>query len=481
MRAKIVTMILAFSVVVVETAMIFFTILSSNTNRQDYMNDADNLSAPIAEVINAEDVYNLRQVVEPIVNNSPKKPYSDEWGSDEWNEYIAQFDAVQTNEIFLRLRDYLRKIEAANSSDVDCLYLSYVDSTNKAFVYLVDSAEEDDACPPGCLDPIYDFNEKIYTDKERGFPAYVTNTSEYGWLVTAGAPIHYNNDVVGYAMVDVSMARVRAAQKENIIMLFIYLTIAVLVVSAIGIVVTHFTLVKPVRTLKNATDSYDISNPDKTHDIFQKLEVKTHDELKDLSESLKKLENDIHQKIHEVTVAYDELKESQQAVERMTSLANKDGLTGVRNKLAYDRVVNKIDGSIKAGEPVQFGVVMIDLNYLKEINDDFGHDAGDASLIKLCNIICVIFAHSPVFRIGGDEFVVITRNLDYKRASVLIEEFNYKISELAADDFLELPERVSAALGYAMFDEKTDKCYQDVFKRADKAMYARKRQMKGEK
>lgn len=66
---------------------------------------------------------------------------------------------------------------------------------------------------------------------------------------------------------------------------------------------------------------------------------------------------------------------------------------------------------------------MIDLNYLKLINDNFGHDKGNIAIKKICNIVCVTFKHSPVFRIGGDEFVVILENEDYDNIHTLIKQF----------------------------------------------------------
>ena len=115
---------------------------------------------------------------------------------------------------------------------------------------------------------------------------------------------------------------------------------------------------------------------------------------------------------------------------------------------------------------------------MKIINDENGHNAGDVALMKLSSLICGVFSHSPVFRIGGDEFVVVLRNVDYKKVDVLIKEFNYKIDQLSKDEYLHTYERIKAAIGYAKYDPKTDKSVQDVFNRADEAMYIRKREMK---
>jgi GGDEF domain-containing protein len=52
---------------------------------------------------------------------------------------------------------------------------------------------------------------------------------------------------------------------------------------------------------------------------------------------------------------------------------------------------------------------MFDLNDLKHINDRYGHERGDEYIVNCCRLICQVFKHSPVFRIGGDEFVALLR------------------------------------------------------------------------
>ena len=112
-------------------------------------------------------------------------------------------------------------------------------------------------------------------------------------------------------------------------------------------------------------------------------------------------------------------------------------------------------------------------------NDKYGHDAGDEALIKLANIICLVFKHSPAYRVGGDEFVVILRNEDLANHDSLIEEFNVRMAHASNNKRLQIHERISAAIGYSEYDRAQDKSVDDVFKRADKTMYRRKKEMKG--
>lgn len=152
--------------------------------------------------------------------------------------------------------------------------------------------------------------------------------------------------------------------------------------------------------------------------------------------------------------------------------AYKDGLTGVRNKLAYLEMLAELETAIENSELTEYGVVVFDVNGLKEINDTLGHEAGDEYIKRGCSIICQHFDHSPVFRIGGDEFVAILKGIDYANREVLLESFRKVISENQKNG------SVIVASGLAVYDALTDGSYNDVFKRADESMYEQKRSLK---
>lgn len=477
-RVKTTLGVFIATIILVEVAMIFFSTVSSSSNQQTYKNTADHLSATISQVADGAKVAELKNEVKAIVDASEDKPLSDEMGTERWNAYIAQFDHIQQEPLFIELRDVLRGIVNVNGLEVDCAYFCYIDNVNRSFVYIVDSAPEEDACPPGTLDPLYEVNYGVLKDPSIGFPAYITNTPEYGWLVTAGAPVYHNGEVVAYATVDISMQAIRSRQKDNIIRLFVYMVASGLVTAIIILVLIHFGAVAPLKKLTDVANSYDIMDAQKTHETFQKLSVTTHDEFYDLAESMKKMESDVHEKIQALVHMNQELANSQQETRKMAELASKDGLTGVRNKVAFDTEASQINEAILEGDLIQFGIAMIDLNDLKVINDRYGHGNGDVALIKLSDIICTTFMHSPVFRVGGDEFVVILRGADFRNAAKLINEFNQEIEAIAKDDELLPAEKTSAAIGFASFDPAVDHSVEDVLKRADELMYKKKRAMK---
>jgi diguanylate cyclase (GGDEF)-like protein len=159
-------------------------------------------------------------------------------------------------------------------------------------------------------------------------------------------------------------------------------------------------------------------------------------------------------------------------------LAHKDALTGLRNKLAFDQEMRLIGEELLAG-PVEFGLAIVDMNGLKRVNDTYGHDCGNVSLMRLSELICSVFVHSPVFRIGGDEFTIILRNNDYDKVEELVRQFMDAVAAQQEAGGLKPWERVSGAIGYALYDAKVDiGGPDDVFRRADFAMYEHKKAMK---
>lgn len=164
--------------------------------------------------------------------------------------------------------------------------------------------------------------------------------------------------------------------------------------------------------------------------------------------------------------------EYQRELEKEKEAAYKDPLTGVKNKLAYMDAMTDIESRVQNGELTEYGIIVFDLNGLKEINDTFGHDEGDEYIKSACKLICQRFKHSPVFRIGGDEFVTILEGEDYEDRTSLMKSFNQVIRANKRAGL------VVIASGGASYNPNTDTGYNDVFKRADKKMYRRKEQLK---
>ena len=154
------------------------------------------------------------------------------------------------------------------------------------------------------------------------------------------------------------------------------------------------------------------------------------------------------------------------------TIAFRDSMTGVKSKHAFIEKENELDVLINDGEPIQFGFIVCDVNGLKCINDTLGHKAGDKYICDACNMLCDYFKHSPVFRIGGDEFVVLLEGRDYESREEILKAFNDAVEKNLGTG------RVVASLGLSDYNPETDNSAQEVFMRADNNMYERKMQLK---
>ena len=161
----------------------------------------------------------------------------------------------------------------------------------------------------------------------------------------------------------------------------------------------------------------------------------------------------------------------------ISALAYKDSLTGVKNHAAYTDFTNNIDMMIKTGDCQPFALLVADINGLKAANDKYGHETGNKLIIKSAKAICDAFKHSPVFRIGGDEFAAVLQGEDFESYNALVEQMDLSCaSSVVMVEDGEIP--VSLARAIAVFDERMDTSFDDVFKRADRKMYSHKRQVK---
>lgn len=151
-------------------------------------------------------------------------------------------------------------------------------------------------------------------------------------------------------------------------------------------------------------------------------------------------------------------------------LATWDVLTQCENRTAYS---NRL-GQLKDGRDL--AVVMADLNDLKRINDTLGHSVGDHAIILCTQCLRRVFGSlGNCYRIGGDEFLFLGLGLSSQCLAERLEELERECARQA--EKVSFP--FSMAVGGALFDEALDHSAEDVVRRADRAMYQRKEEMKG--
>ena len=215
-------------------------------------------------------------------------------------------------------------------------------------------------------------------------------------------------------------------------------------------------LTKPLIQLTDAAIQTDQGNYDFT------LDYNGRDEVGTLTKTFKRMA--AHMKEH---------------ISDLNRRATVDALTSVRNRGAFTAFMEELQKKIDRGEigSGEFAVCMFDCDDLKMVNDRFGHDKGDVYLQTASRLICKVFQHSPVFRIGGDEFAAVLRNEDLLNREALTDAFERGMEEsLAASD--NRWEQVHVAMGLAVYDEAQDRSAIDTMRRADKKMYAYKKDYK---
>ena len=171
---------------------------------------------------------------------------------------------------------------------------------------------------------------------------------------------------------------------------------------------------------------------------------------------------------HAVGVARD-ISELKEAERRLEHLARRDPLTGVYNRHALTEIIEQeVRRSKRYRHPV--GLLMIDVNRFKEVNDRFGHAMGDRVLIAVSEILCNQIRESDiVVRYGGDEFLVVLLQTNGETDIVarrIVEEVDLRNE---TNPLLEFP--VTLAIGAAHWDPETDDSIEAVLAHADRLMY----------
>lgn len=164
--------------------------------------------------------------------------------------------------------------------------------------------------------------------------------------------------------------------------------------------------------------------------------------------------------------------EYKQKLKLEKNVARTDALTGASNRYSYNELEKEINNHINNKTIDQFAIVVCDINDLKTINDTLGHDAGDNYIKEAKNTIASIFKNSTVFRIGGDEFVLMIDGNDYYNRDYYLE----KLKKINIQNIKN--NKVVIACGISTFIPNKDSKVLDVFKRADEAMYENKKELK---
>ncbi|HET7538501.1 MAG TPA: diguanylate cyclase [Polyangiaceae bacterium] len=167
---------------------------------------------------------------------------------------------------------------------------------------------------------------------------------------------------------------------------------------------------------------------------------------------------------------YDTLERVRDERDSLRRDAQIDPLTNVLNRRSLESAVRQ-----RCQLRERFGVLFIDIDHFKQVNDRFGHDCGDRVLISVANVIrCGLRPGDAIGRYGGEEFVAIVAGAAVESARLVAERLRQSVEEMVPPS--PGPQRVTISIGATVFDPRQiEETQQELVRRADVALYAAKR------
>jgi diguanylate cyclase (GGDEF)-like protein len=151
-------------------------------------------------------------------------------------------------------------------------------------------------------------------------------------------------------------------------------------------------------------------------------------------------------------------------------VARRDSLTGIGNRLALDDAIVRLLDQGARLRPVPFALILFDLDHFKTYNDEHGHQAGDAALGRIGEILRRATRLTDVaFRYGGEEFLLLVPDTDLTIAIAVAERVR-----IATEEVTDLPP-FTVSGGVALWDPMDGRDPQPLLRRADTALYLAKR------
>ena len=447
-------------------------------------NTADNVSSLVdagfysrlRELVESEEYQIVREVAEEHDDDEKIKQYLIKEGI--WDEY-------QKNLEFL-------KNYHAHMDDITYLYcIVFGNKDAKVDMYLID--DDEDTTLYYATGYLEDREKEFYgIDSSSRIEPTITH-GKWGWLLSAYAPVlDEEGNVVCQIGCDISMNDVMAERVHYLIIVIVSTVILVILALTGAWIFSRRLIVKPLNTLSAEMKKFD-PGEDKNYEMANvvSMDFKYSDEIYDIYETVRAMQMHIVDYINRLYVARQDkkkiitdlekaesdIKDRDAQIGEISQKAFIDPLTNVGNKIAYEQKTEILAKKIE-DKSAEFAVVMIDLNDLKKINDKYGHRAGDNYIKGCCQTICMIYGTFWVYRIGGDEFVVILEGTSYKERNELFKKVQTIFAESADNNAVSPQTRYSASCGMAEYSPETDDNFEAVFRRADNDMYENKKRFK---
>lgn len=394
---------------------------------------------------------------------------ADRIDGDKVDEYIEKnFDDPEYNDI----HDYFITLKE-NYPDVLYLYAYRCEEDGGHMIFDLDNEEVEngEAYEPGY---VYEIEAPFDSHKDemmagKQVPGYKVESEEDGHLYSYGCPVFDSKGNYACTVaVDFSLDQMIAEDNAFTMRLaLIILAISALILIAEVEIVKRW-ITKPLNAMSGCVGKFEYeTEEDRGNNIdrVDDLDIRSKDEVGDIYQALRTMTRDSFLSTAHLTLARKDILDKEERISAISQDAYRDSLTKVGSAAALKRDM----AGPEIADADQLAIVMLDVNDLKYINDSFGHDKGDLYIQGCCRMACNKFKHSPVYRIGGDEFIVILKGDDMTERERLLQELRHEYAESYANGEAEPWERYSASLGMAEGDDMNV-----LFKQADKEMYKEK-------
>jgi len=216
----------------------------------------------------------------------------------------------------------------------------------------------------------------------------------------------------------------------------------------------------------------DITARKRDEEELRRLNAQLQADRKAIEELNRSLEKRVRLRTGELHLANEELRQRNRQLLDARAQAATDGLTDLANHRAFhDRLKGEVRRARETGSPI--GLIMLDIDGFKRVNDSLGHLAGDQILRELADTLAGVAGHEDAHRYGGDEFAVLTPGADCRKTARVAERLRRAVAERTDGSGAE----VTVSLGIACFPDTAESAEELIYG-ADAAMYWAKSQGK---
>ncbi len=268
---------------------------------------------------------------------------------------------------------------------------------------------------------------------------YFENTTAFGKDYTGLRVLKDSKgEKVAALCADFDVMAIHGQLYDNVMDILVIIIIIGLLFASVFIVWADSNVIRPIRLLEKgvrglAEKSHGQRNPDAMQ--LDLPEIRTGNEVESLAHASQNMFDDMRDYVKD-------LLKQEKELAKLSTMANRDPLTRVGNRNAYESFAEALQLKMSEG-PQEYAILVMDTNGLKKINDDYGHEKGDLYLLKACRFLCEILRHTPVFRLGGDEFAAIISGEDYRNRTELVKQLRKELVQAETDESSAPWERVS--------------------------------------